>query len=73
MQEITAERLEQMTAEDLTWISGPWRTDACEGYALLAMERMGMDAETIWKFRMFLCEVMKYVDIEDAVDRSRRE
>ena len=28
---------------------GPWRNDACLGYAIMAMERAGLDAETISK------------------------
>lgn len=30
-------------------IEGPWNNDACKGYAIMAMERAGLDAETIRK------------------------
>lgn len=28
---------------------GPWRNDSCKGYAIMAMERAGLDADTIRK------------------------
>lgn len=30
-------------------IEGPWNNDACKGYAIMAMKRAGLDAETIDK------------------------
>lgn len=30
-------------------IEGPWNNDACKGYAIMAMERAGLDPETIRK------------------------
>lgn len=36
-------------AEDLRYLDGPWRNDACMGYAAMAMMRAGLDAETIRK------------------------
>lgn len=30
-------------------IEGPWNNDACKGYAIMAMKRAGLDAETIGK------------------------
>ena len=29
------------------YLEGPWRNDACLGYALMAMRRAGIDEETI--------------------------
>lgn len=29
--------------------NGPWRNDACKGYAIMAMKRAGLDDETICK------------------------
>lgn len=31
------------------WFEGPWRNDSCKGYAIMAMERAGLDVETIRK------------------------
>lgn len=33
--------------EDLSCLDGPWRNDACMGYAVMAMERAGLNAEKI--------------------------
>jgi len=33
--------------EDLRYLDGPWRNDACKGYALMAMQRAGLDDYTI--------------------------
>lgn len=37
------------TMEDLRFIDGPWRNDACMGYAIMAMQRAGLYASTIQK------------------------
>lgn len=31
------------------WFEGPWSNDSCKGYAIMAMERAGLNAETIRK------------------------
>lgn len=35
------------TKEDPRYLDGPWRNDACMGYAIMAMQRAGLDAGTI--------------------------
>lgn len=35
--------------EDLRYLEGPWRTDACMGYAIMAMQRAGLKESTIQK------------------------
>lgn len=35
--------------EDLRFLDGPWRNDACVGYAMMAMRRTGVDDDTIQK------------------------
>ncbi len=35
------------TKEDLRYLDGPWRNDACKGYAIMAMEHLGIAPETI--------------------------
>ena len=37
------------TKEDLRYLDGPWRHDACKGYAIMAMQRAGLDADIIKK------------------------
>lgn len=32
---------------DFMYPDGPWRNDACVGYAIMAMNSVGLDAETI--------------------------
>lgn len=35
--------------EDLRYLDGPWRNDACNGYALMAMHRIGLDDGVVAK------------------------
>lgn len=35
--------------EKLKYLDGPWRNDACIGYAIIAMEKANIDQETMWK------------------------
>ena len=47
----TVERIKmegRMDAMLSAW-DGPWRNDSCKGYAIMAMKRAGLDAETIGK------------------------
>lgn len=32
---------------DLRYLDGPWRNDACLGYALMAMRNVGLDEATV--------------------------
>lgn len=50
------------------WLDGPWRNDACKGYALMAMKRVGLDEETI---RMVSGEMTRCFDdttVAEAAD-----
>lgn len=46
---LIAETCYVQPGEDPCYLDGPWRNDACKGYAIMAMERAGLDAETIRK------------------------
>lgn len=35
--------------DDLRYLEGPWRNDACMGYAIMAMQRAGLKEATIQK------------------------
>jgi hypothetical protein len=50
--EKTVERIKQEGRSEMMFAmfgDGPWRNDACKGYAIMAMKRAGLDAETIGK------------------------
>ncbi len=47
---VMAELLKEEKAKAIgPYLDGPWSNPACKGYAILAMERAGLDAETIRK------------------------
>lgn len=57
---------------DLNEINGPWRNDACEGYALLAMQNAGVSEETISKVLRELTFCFDSVSVEDAADAAKK-
>lgn len=60
-----------MTEErvDSTWdLDGPWRNDACMGYALMAMHRAGVDGKTIGRVMTHLNYCFDEVSVEDAAE-----
>lgn len=42
-------RVVDPTKEDLRYLDGPWRNDACMGYAIMAMQRAGLSDKQIEK------------------------
>ncbi len=54
--------------EDLRYLDGPWRNDACKGYAIMAMQRAGLDAETIQKVSRQITECFDDTTVEEAAD-----
>jgi len=40
-------RVVDPTKEDLRYLDGPWRNDACMGYAIMAMQRAGLSGKQI--------------------------
>ena len=49
--EKTVERIKREGCMEamLPMMEGPWRNDSCKGYAIMAMERADLDADTICK------------------------
>ena len=52
--------------EDLRFLEGPWRNDACKGYALMAMHRAGLDAGTITKVMSEMTWCFDDTTVEEA-------
>lgn len=50
------------------YFDGPWRNDACMGYALMAMRRAGLDEETIGKVLMGLHQCFDDTSVEAAAE-----
>lgn len=48
---------------------GPWRNDACMGYAILAMERAGLDYETMNRVLYEMKGAFDDTDIEGAAKK----
>ena len=47
-------------------IEGPWNNDACKGYAIMAMERTGLDAETIGKVSATMTDCFDDTSVDAA-------
>lgn len=54
------------TMEDLRYLDGPWRNDACKGYAIMAMERAGLDEETITRVSKQMTYCFDDTTVEEA-------
>lgn len=54
--------------EDLRYLDGPWRNDACKGYAIMAMQRAGLDAETIQKVSHQMTWCFDDTTVEEAAE-----
>lgn len=52
--------------EGLGFMDGPWRNDACIGYALLAMRRAKVDEETIRRVLLELHYCFDDTAVEEA-------
>lgn len=55
-----------ITLENLKYLEGPWRNDACIGYAIMAMRRAGLEEKDI---RMVICQMAQCFDdtsVEEA-------
>lgn len=66
--EKTVERIKQEGRSELMFamLEGPWRNDACKGYAIMAMERAGLDAETIRKVSSAMTGCFDDTSVEEA-------
>lgn len=47
-------------------LGGPWRNDSCKGYAIMAMVRAGLDAETIRKVSDAMTDCFDDTSVEEA-------
>lgn len=47
-------------------IEGPWNNDACKGYAILAMERAGLDPEMIRKVSSAMTDCFDDTTVAEA-------
>ena len=54
--------------ETLDSLNGPWRNDACLGYAAVAMERADLDTETIRKVMHTLESCFDIISVREASD-----
>ena len=52
--------------EDPRYLDGPWNNDACKGYAIMAMERAGLNAETIRKVSQQMTWCFDDATVEEA-------
>ena len=58
--------------ELLSFLSdGPWRNDACLGYAYLAMKRTGLEEDTIRKVLDEMVQQFDLVSVEEAAAFNR--
>lgn len=57
---------ELQPGEDPCYLDGPWRNDACKGYAIMAMERAGLDVETIRKVSRQMTWCFDDTTVEEA-------
>lgn len=66
--EKTVERIKQEGRSELMFamLEGPWRNDACKGYAIMAMERAGLDDETIRKVSSAMTGCFDDTSVEEA-------
>ena len=60
-------------AETLDSLNGPWRNDACLGYAAVAMERADLDEETIRKVMHTLESCFDIISVREAGDYYARK
>lgn len=47
-------------------INGPWRNDACLGYARIAMQRQGLDEKTIQAVLQQMAWEFDEIEVEEA-------
>lgn len=52
--------------EDLRYLDGPWSNAACRGYTLMAMQRTGLDNESIRKVMRELTECFDDTAVKEA-------
>ena len=68
LSEKTVERIKQEARSEMMFamLDGPWRNDACMGYAVMAMERAGLDVETIRKVSLEMARCFDDTTVDEA-------
>ncbi len=68
--EKTVERIRQEGRSEMMFAmmfgDGPWRNDACKGYAIMAMERAGLDEDTIRKVSATMTDCFDDTSVDAA-------
>lgn len=60
------------TEVDLRYLDGPWRNDACKGYAAMAMRRAGLDHKIIQKVSKAMELCFDDTTVEEAAEYYRK-
>lgn len=64
-------RVVDPTKEDLRYLDGPWRNDACIGYAIMAMQRAGLSDKQIEKVMDAMVWCFDDTTVEEAAKHLR--
>lgn len=64
-------RVVDPTKEDLRYLDGPWRNDACMGYAIMAMQRAGLSDKQIEKVMDAMVWCFDDTTVEEAAKHLR--
>lgn len=64
-------RVVDPTKEDLRYLDGPWRNDACMGYAIMAMQRAGLSDKQIEKVMDEMVWCFDDTTVEEAAKHLR--
>ena len=67
--EKTVERIKQDGRSEMLFAmlgEGPWRNDSCKGYAIMAMERAGLDPEMIRKVSSAMTDCFDDTTVAEA-------
>lgn len=67
--EKTVERIKQEGRSEMMFamlVEGPWRNDSCKGYAIMAMERAGLDEDTIRKVSATMTDCFDDTSVDAA-------
>lgn len=65
----TVERIKQEGRSEMMFAmlgEGSWRNDSCKGYAIMAMERAGLDADTIRKVSAAMTDCFDDTSVDAA-------
>lgn len=63
---VTAQKIDPANIEELRWLEGPWRNDACLGYIVDAMERLNYDKHEIYTVLLSVKACFDDTTVEEA-------